>query len=347
MLAAFAIAVTVLAVGGSSNVGAQSSTGLGSAESSVEGMQILITNDDGVQPGAGSAGLFELRGALCAAGADVAVVAPWSDVSGSSASITFGSSDTRFTLTEPDIVAPYDDDCAGAPSGGAVWGACVTSAASPPPCGASSTPLTPADAATLGATAAVQELLGWADGPDLVVSGVNRGGNDGLNVNISGTVGAATIASSLGFPAIALSASSSGDSVANGAATADWAVDFIGLLAAKNLLPMGYILNVNHPRVDRGPVTEAEWTDVAQRSPFATGYVRTGLDFESVFAFCSGGPTCGDPEPGSDSAVYGSGKIAITPVSVDRTVRSALATPLTADLFRVRLLVRLGLADPS
>lgn len=307
---------------------------------SVDGLRVLITNDDGVQPGAGSQGLFELRQALCEAGADVAVVGPWTDRSGASASITYGSSSTRFTLTEPSIDAPYSDDCLDAPSEGAVWGACVTSASSPPPCGATSTSLTPADAATLGATAAVQQLLGWVDGPDLVVSGINRGGNDGLNVNVSGTVGAATIASSLGLPAIAISASSSGNWPANAAAAAEWSAGFIGLLAANDILPADYVVNVNYPRTDRNPITDAVWTDVAQLSPFATGYIRTGLDFESTFAFCNVGPRCGSPEPGSDSAEYGAGKISIGAVSVDRTVGAAASSAT------VEALVRAGVASP-
>ena len=307
---------------------------------SVEGLRVMITNDDGVQPGPSSLGLFELRRVLCAAGADVAVVAPWSDRSGASASITYGSASTRFTLTEPEIDSMYSDDCLDAPSSGAVWGACVTSAASPPPCVDGSVSLTPADAVTLGATAAVQELLGWAEGPDLVVSGINRGGNDGLNVNISGTVGAATIAVSLGFPAIAISASSSGNWPANATAAADWAAGFVGLLGANDLLPADFILNVNYPRTDRGPITDAVWTDVAQLSPFATGFVRDGLDFASTFAFCSPGPRCGAPEPGSDSAEYGSGKISISAVSVDRTAGA------TASSSVIEAVVRAGVASP-
>ncbi len=311
------------------------------APASVEGMRVLITNDDGVQPGAGSQGLYELRKALCAAGADVAVVGPWADRSGASASITYGSSSTRFTLTTPAIDATYEDDCLSAPSAGVVWGACLTSAASPPPCTAASTTLTPADAVTLGATAAVEELIGWADGPDVVISGINRGGNDGLNVNISGTLGAATVASSLGFPSIAISASSSGVWAANAQAAAAWSVGFIGLLGANALLPSDYLLNVNYPRTDKAPITAAAWTTVAQMSPFATGFVRDGLDFASTFAMCTPGPRCGPAEAGSDSAVYSAGTISISPVAVDRTVGARAHTA------RVRAIVKAGLVNPT
>lgn len=309
----------------------------------VAGMKILITNDDGVQPGADSVGLFELRGALCAAGADVVVVGPWRNMSGASASITYGSSSSRFTLTTPVIDAPYADDCSTSPSAGATWGACVTTAAAPPPCTDASPSLTPADAATLGATAAVQELAGWANGPDLVISGTNRGGNDGLNVNISGTLGAATIASSLGYPTIALSTSSSGDATANARATGEWAVRFVAELRKAALLPTGYVLSVNYPRVDRAPVTKAEWTTVAQVSPLATGFVRDGeSSFQSTYGPCVPGASCGTPGPDTDSAVYSSGRIAITPVSVDRTLGLRTTIRTVVDSLRVRVLVQIG-----
>ncbi len=309
---------------------------------SVAGMKILITNDDGVQPGADSVGLFELRAALCDAGADVVVVAPWRNMSGASASITYGSSSTRFTLTTPAIDAAYQDDCATAPSGGGVWGACVTAAGGAGVCDAVTPSLTPADAATLGPIAA-RDLAGWT-APELVISGTNRGGNDGLNVNVSGTVGAATIASSLGYPSIALSTSSSGDATANARATGTWAVNFVAQLRQRALLPVGYVLAVNYPRVDRGPVTKAEWTTVALSSALATGYVREGAStsYASTYGPCVPGASCGNPAGGTDSASYSAGKIAITPISVDRTLGLPSAIKSISDSLRVAAMVKSG-----
>lgn len=311
-------------------------------------MRILITNDDGVQPGADSVGLYEMRAALCSAGADVVVVGPWRNMSGASASITYGSSSTRFTLTRPAIDAAYSEHCASSPSAGAVWGACVTAVGEPQTCTDATPSLTPADAATLGATAAVQQLSGWAQGPDLVISGINRGGNDGLNVNISGTLGAATIASSLGYPTIAMSASSSGDATANARAAASWGVDFVAKLRRATLLPVGYVLAVNYPRVDRGAVTRAEWTTVAQMSPYATVFVRDGdSSFVSTYTACVPGLSCGTPGAGTDSAVYSGGRIAITPVSVDRTVGVRATLPSVIAALQVGVLVKVGLFNPA
>lgn len=292
----------------------------------LSGLRVLVTNDDGVQPTA--TGLYELRKALCAAGAEVVVVGPWSDQSGASMAITFGSGSFRFALDTPDIPPQYAGDCGGS---AAVFGACRVPTGAPADCSAAeAVTLTPGDAATLGSFF-VGDEFGW-DGPDLVLSGINRGGNDGLNVNISGTVGAATIAGSLGHPAIAISASSSAQPVA----VSEWAVGFVGTLAARGELPSGYVLAVNWPSGDPQRVL---WTTVAQTSAVATGYVRDGLLFTSTFGACMPGPVCTAPAPGTDSAAYSTGNIAITPVSVNRTVGAP------ADVEAVRAMVMSGLFD--
>ncbi len=60
---------------------------------------------------------------------------------------------------------------------------------------------TPADSAALG----LNKIL-TTDPPDFVISGINHGLNVGIDVNYSGTVGAATEAALMGFRAIAVSA---------------------------------------------------------------------------------------------------------------------------------------------
>jgi 5'-nucleotidase len=59
----------------------------------------------------------------------------------------------------------------------------------------------PADSAALG----INKILKM-DPPDFVISGINHGLNVGIDVNYSGTVGAATEAALMGFRAIAVSA---------------------------------------------------------------------------------------------------------------------------------------------
>ena len=59
---------------------------------------------------------------------------------------------------------------------------------------------TPTDSVLLGVNKVMQD-----NPPDLVISGINRGGNLGEDVIYSGTVAAALEGTLLGFPAIALS----------------------------------------------------------------------------------------------------------------------------------------------
>lgn len=80
--------------------------------------------------------------------------------------------------------------------------------------------------------------------PDLVVSGVNRGSNFGLNAYISGTVAAAREAAMQGLPAIASSLDISGHPDYGPAAAATARV--VEIVKAGGL-PKGVFLNVNVP----------------------------------------------------------------------------------------------------
>ena len=102
----------------------------------LSGLKILLTNDDSMQATSAIAngaydggGLYVLRHALCAAGADVVVVAPWGNQSGAGTAFTSSGS---LTLTPPATLPSqsglYDSsDCASAPSHGALVGVCVSS----------------------------------------------------------------------------------------------------------------------------------------------------------------------------------------------------------------------------
>ena len=89
---------------------------------------------------------------------------------------------------------------------------------------------------------ALAKLL--AKKPDIVVSGVNRGSNFGLNAYISGTVAAAREAAMQGVPAIASSLDISGHPNYGAAATATAQVVEI---VKQGGLPKGVFLNVNVP----------------------------------------------------------------------------------------------------
>ena len=134
-------------------------------------MNILLTNDDGIH----ALGLCAIYESLRADGHKVTVVAP----SGERSAVGHA-----LTISDPIKVKRVFRE--GEEFGWAVNG-------------------TPADCVKL----AVNSLLD--ERPNIVVSGINRGANVGINVLYSGTVSAATEAAILGIKAIAISIDSFSD----------------------------------------------------------------------------------------------------------------------------------------
>jgi 5'-nucleotidase len=165
---------------------------------------------------------------------------------------------------------------------------------------------TPADAVII----ALHHLM--KEKPDLVVSGINPGGNLGENVVYSGTVAAAMEATLHGVPAIAISLASRKrrDFSAAGA--------FAAQLAAKVLeegLPRGIMLNVNVPRdevrgvrVTRQSQKISQNVVIEQKDPRGRPYYW--LDETSDLGLV---------EPDSDYAAILAREVSITPLQVDRT----------------------------
>lgn len=226
------------------------------ATPSLAGLKVLLTNDDsarGLDAGYGTdgKGLYELRKALCGAGADVLVVAPWSQQSGAGARMTSpGFAPVAMTVQAVTPPAAYASDCSGSASTGAVFGVCVAAA----PCSSTTPSASPADAVNIALKRFAANY--WPAGPDLVLSGTNFGQNIGATLNHSGTVGAVVTAHEYGVPAIAFSAEVPRDlaQIPNVpfAATADLAVRLVTALRKRNALTPGLVLNVNHPFVGAG-----------------------------------------------------------------------------------------------
>ncbi|ANW66470.1 5'/3'-nucleotidase SurE [Mycobacterium sp. djl-10] len=179
-------------------------------------MQILLTNDDGVD----SPGLSALREALITAGVTVTAVAPDGNRSARGHAITCREPLVLQRLSEPDDPNPVYS-CSGMP----------------------------ADCARIGIL-----TTGLWPRPDVVVSGINIGVNLGDDLNYSGTFHAAVEAALLGVPAVAFSQQPAvGGAPFMGHFVheyehSDYAARLVTAVG-KSTVPDRALLNVNLPRV--------------------------------------------------------------------------------------------------
>lgn len=159
--------------------------------------------------------------------------------------------------------------------------------------------------------------------PDLVVSGVNRGGNIGDDVTYSGTVGAALEAALSGYPAIAFSQERTAPAdpkwetaAAHIAPTLEW------LLA--EAWPMGAVLNVNFPDVAPGAVKGRRLTRLGRRKP--GGEIVAGRDpGGKPYHWISTKRVQSKVAADSDVQASEDGYISMTPLTFDLTDENVLA----------------------
>lgn len=267
-------------------------------------LRILITNDDGwIGPGGSSTPLIvALRKALVADGNEVTVVAPATDQSGTGTKISYPT----VNLANPEP---------------GVW--TVTG--------------TPSDAVIVGVDA-----LFHGEPPDLVVSGINPGGNYSSVANHSGTVSAVIAALENGVPAIAVSVDgkSAEESLALKDRVAEYTSDVVAALARAAhgrvpVLPEGLGLNINYPGTSAARGTRLTRMDPNSYIRFGFTNTTGALGQPGTYALAFGGPT-GAPEPGSDWSALQAGKVSITPIDADLTAHPRGAA-------RVRFLSHLAL----
>ncbi|MDD9376302.1 5'/3'-nucleotidase SurE [Streptomyces sp. ZAF1911] len=303
---------------------------------SLAGLRVLISNDDSMQAAKKSnsdgMGLYELRRAMCAAGADVVVIAPWQVQSGKGTAVTNGGVLTAQRRTA--LPAGYENDCAGAPAQGAVFGVCLSEG----PCGGDSPSATPADTVKLALRGGLKAKTGWDRAPDLVLSGINSGPNVSAQVNDSGTVGAAIAAIDEGVPAIAFS--SAGDETnsyfpqENYRAHAAFGARFVAGLRERGLLTPEFALKVDYPDISTGtPAGPPRWTSVGHGKVVWHAYEQVGADsFAIGLGFCGDRPgdPCSETVADADSAaLFRDGRISVTPLTSDRTYGAKTPDPRT------------------
>jgi len=249
-------------------------------------MRIVLTNDDGIS----AAGIVLLAKALREAGHRVIVVAPDSNRSGASHSITFLDRPCKLTEVEKDTWS-----CSG----------------------------TPVDCIVTSLLGGIPELNILLPGdtkidsdklPDLVLSGINTGANMGTDITYSGTAAAARQASFFGIPSIALSLVEN-----RGAWNWEPVVSYIveKLDEMKNFWKNGTFVNVNFPNNGKKP------SNLVPVFPSIRYYNDSILNFTAphggLYCFATGGKTTsngenGEPQEGSDWAEVKKGNAALSVV---------------------------------
>jgi 5'-nucleotidase len=255
--------------------------------------RILLTNDDGIQ----SPGLWAAAAALAAVG-HVTVAAPHDQSSGMGRSLPSTSSGI---ITEQKLRVNGQEWIVYAVNG------------------------SPAQAVQHG----VLEIM--PKKPNLVVSGINYGENVGLGTTISGTVGAAMEAASLGIPALAISLEAAQRYHLSYSQEVDFSVAahftaFFGrILLAKKMPDDVQLLKVDVPS-DATPETAWLVTRVARQGyyePLAPQ--RQSWNVAARLGYKENAILDGEDEDSDVVVLRKHHKVSVTPISLDMTSRVNLA----------------------
>lgn len=173
---------------------------------------------------------------------------------------------------------------------------------------------TPADCVKLGVNCLLK------DKPDIVVAGINRGPNLGVDVLYSGTVSGALEGIILGIPAIAVS-------VANyECPDYRYAAYFTKMLVPKVLkteICTDTLLNINVPSLPVHDIRGIKITKLGARKYLNSFEVRTDPRGR-VYYWLGGDVVDSDEDPDTDVAAIKQKMVSITPIHVDLTNYRAL-----------------------
>jgi len=160
--------------------------------------------------------------------------------------------------------------------------------------------------------------------PDLVLSGINAGSNIGEDLTYSGTVAAAMEATLLGVPAIALSqAYVDGQEIPWGVGERAAAAMIRRLLRLP--WPASTLFNINFPAVSPDATPEIAVTSQGRRE--IADNLTDGLDPRGrPYYWIGPSPDIGHSEPGTDVAAIADDKVSITPINLNLTNVSVLAS---------------------
>jgi len=156
--------------------------------------------------------------------------------------------------------------------------------------------------------------------PDLVISGINPGSNTGININYSGTVGAAREAALNGISSMAVSVKRGGTLDFKGMS------GFIAGLVDKTCdynLPPGTFLNINAPDI---PINKTHGIRITRQAPdnLSTQFKKC-LDPRNGTYYWYSNINQMASKPDTDVAALSQGYISITPIQCDITDYKAMS----------------------
>ncbi len=158
--------------------------------------------------------------------------------------------------------------------------------------------------------------------PELVLSGINDGGNLGEDVTYSGTVAATMEAALLGVRAIAFSHQRQPDGSVRWKVAEQFLPDIVRRLAVMDW-PKDLLVNVNFPAVAPGEVTGIEICRQGRRVQGTS--VTEGADPSGrSFLWVGGYQVDESSEKDTDLAVTARGGISVTPLHLDLTHRGTM-----------------------
>jgi 5'-nucleotidase len=175
---------------------------------------------------------------------------------------------------------------------------------------------TPTDCVNLG----IHNLISFR--PDLVVSGINRGGNMGDDLTYSGTVSAAMEATLMGIPALAFSLVTTG--AGNHYADAAEAAVRLVMMVAERGLPDDTFLNINIPDLPLAELGPDRITVQGKRDYEGSVVVKTDPRGNRYFWIGTSEPSFLDLA-GTDFHAVKRGSVSITPLHLDLTNHAAVA----------------------
>lgn len=255
--------------------------------------QILLTNDDGIR----SPGLWAAAKSLSRLGF-VTVAAPREQSSGAGRSLP----STSDGIIQEELIEIH----------GQMWKAYAVGGS-------------PAQAIQHG----LLEIL--SQKPDLVVSGINYGENVATGITISGTVGAAMEAASLGIPSLAISLQTDPMHHMSYSTEVDFSVAahftaFFGQLLLEQRLPEGVdLLKVDVP-ANATPETAWEWTELSrQRYYLPIKPKRASWDMPETVGYKLANDLELEPTNSDVYTLIRKELVSVTPLTLDMTARVDVA----------------------